>query len=77
MTELLDEECNRLGEGEGATKLFIDLAVAYAEDNGTSVDYALVTRQAGIVAAAKYICPQYADEAKTGSEYINLLRVMG
>lgn len=76
-TVVVDPQCIALGKGEDSMELGIDLAVAYAKDNGGSVDFTLVTRQAVIEVAAKYVCPEYADVAKTASGYINMLLVLG
>jgi len=76
-TVFLDGSCEDLAEGEDAMESKIDLAVAFAKDNGISVPYTLAGQEAMIEAAAKYICPRYSGEADKAVGYVLLLRVVG
>lgn len=73
----LDGTCDDLSEGEDAMESKIDLAIAYAKDNGISVPYTLAAQEAMITASAKYICPRYAGEADKAVGYVLLQRVIG
>lgn len=72
----LDDTCADLAKGEEAMELSIDLAVAYAKDNGISVSYTLAGQKAMIEASAKYICPRYSGEADKAIGHVLLLEVL-
>ena len=76
-TVLVDPACTDLSEGVDSMERKLDLALAFAKDSGDSVEFALVTNQAVIEAAVKYVCPQHADVARSASGYINALLVLG